>query len=177
MFLLIFDSLRVCLESQVFQCMYSLYCTLTWLAAERQPWVFESGAVIQKMENSHWSSAKCLAWVVAEHPGGGWVQLCRQSLVLLSRLFSCSSRVYSSICSKQGQRFQDGCCCFSPRHSVLHWERQRSLEETMRLRNEVYNNTHESRGPEGYGESKLRFLQVFSTLTLPYYLRVWLRDK
>lgn len=169
-----FDSLIVCLKSWVFQCTYSLYHTLTWLAAGWQRGCVESRAAIQKMENSCWSSVKCLARVVAEHPGGEWAQLCRQSVVLLSGLFPCSPRISSGIHSRRGQRFQDGhssgpCC------SVLHWERQRSLGEIMRLRKGVYNSRHESHGQEGYGESKLRFLRVFSTLTRPSYLRVRLR--
>lgn len=70
-------------------------------------WVFESRAAIQKMENSHESSVKCLARVVAEHPGGGQrVQLCRQSSILLSRLSSRSPASLLASVANGGRGFK-----------------------------------------------------------------------
>lgn len=105
-----------------------------------------SEAAVQKMENTPWSSVKCLAQGVAGHLGGGRVQLCRQSLVLLSRHFSHRPCVFS-VRSKRRQRFQDR-HCLTACYSVLHQERQKSLGEItiMWLREEAYNNTRESHG-------------------------------
>ena len=56
------------------------------------------------------------------------------------------------------------------------WERQRSREETRRLRDDGHGHTRESHGQERYTESKFRFLRVSSTLALPHYLGVRIGD-
>lgn len=71
-FLLILDSLIVCLERQV------LYCTLTWLATERQPGC-QRLKLQFRMENTPWSSVKCLA-------RGGWASWRRTGPALQAEL-------------------------------------------------------------------------------------------